>query len=111
MVISICINYGYFKSIHKANGVNAYFTIINSIVFLLNGNAFKYAHSVLKLNLVLGKIMKIFLFCPSITHILYLHNVNMNYLGCHYYDNRRESNLGERPPGSGRKPAAKPCLV
>jgi hypothetical protein len=77
VIVFIRVNHGDFQAVHQADRINSSFTVVKSVINLLNRRPVEYPRRILEGNAMPNDIAEVLLSVPTIAHRMYLHNVNM----------------------------------
>jgi len=76
-ITSVRVNYRDFKPVYQVDCLHSRFAVIETIVYLLNRRPIKDPLRVLESNAMPRKVAAVLPFVPTITHSVYLRNVNI----------------------------------
>lgn len=65
------------QSVDYPDGIDTAFSIIETLIHCFNGRSLENPHRVLKRDSMQGQISATLFSIPTVVHIMYLHNVNI----------------------------------
>ncbi len=77
VIVPVGVNDGHFQAIHQPNRVNPQFSVLETIIDPLNSGSIENVLCILKSDLMAFDIAAVPLWISSVSHLVYLHNVNM----------------------------------
>src|SRR5712671_1312411 len=88
ILFSVGINYCYFQPTNQSDCIDSILTVVKSIIRDFDGRTFENPDRIFESNSTQLTVAAVLSFVPSVSHIVYLHNVNISSRKQLYYGPR-----------------------